>query len=104
MKYVLMFTPQEGGSEEERYEAARRAQQLLQKFTPAKSATIHQWVTRIDGQGGFSVVETDNEEDLLRDLTLWSSFVEFRCYPVIDIDRATPIVDAALRVRESLPA
>ena len=29
--------------------------------------TIYRWVTRCDGGGGFSVIETDNAENLLHD-------------------------------------
>ncbi len=104
MKYVLTFTPQVGGSETERLEAARRAQQLLQKFQPSASVNMLQWLSRIDGHGGFAFLETDNEEELFRDLTLWSTLVEFRVYPVLDINTAGPLVTAALAQRESLNA
>lgn len=104
MKFVLTFTPHEGGSEQERYESARRAQMLLQKWEPAKSANIREWVTRCDGQGGFAVLETDNEQDLLRDLALWSSFLRFEVYPVVDNTIAVPLTTAAIQAREALNA
>lgn len=102
MRYVLTFTPQTGGSEQERLESQRRAQQLISKFEPSQSVTIHQWVTRVDGDGGFAFVETGDEQALLRDLTLWGSLVQFRLYPVIDMQEATPIITQALDQREQL--
>lgn len=58
---------------------------LLAKFQPSESATIHQWVTRCGGGGGFSVLETGNAENLLHDLSIWSPYIDFQVYPVVDV-------------------
>jgi hypothetical protein len=102
LKFVLTFTTASGGSEAERFEAGQRAQALLSKWQPSKSATIREWVSRCDGNGGFSVLETDNATDLLKDLTTWSSFLEFTVYPVVDIAEATAATTEALAVRKSI--
>ena len=57
---------------------------------------------RVDGNGGFSVIETDSAEDILADLSTWSSFLDFTVYPVVDIADATPITQAALETRAGL--
>jgi hypothetical protein len=102
VKFVLAFKVQSGGSEVERFEAGKRAQALLSKWQPSKSATIREWVTRCDGNGGFSVLETDSAADLLKDLSTWSSFIEFTVYPVVDIAEATEVTAQAIATRQSI--
>jgi hypothetical protein len=102
VKFVLAFTTRSGGSEAEVHEAGKRAQALLAKWQPSPSATIREWVSRCDGNGGFSVLESDNATDLLKDLSTWSSFLEFSLYPVVDIADATPATDAAIALRDSI--
>ena len=102
MKFVLTFTTRSGGSEAEQFEAAQRAQALLSKWQPSKSATIREWLTRCDGNGGFSVIETDSATDLLKDLSTWSTFLEFAVHPVVDIGDATPVTTEALKTRASV--
>jgi hypothetical protein len=102
MKFVLAYTARSGGSEVELHEAGKRAQKLLATWQPSEAATFHEWVQRCDGNGGFAVLETDNATDLLKDLTIWSSFLEFSVYPVVDIADATPVTDQAIAVRDSV--
>ncbi len=102
MKFVFTYTTQQGGSEADRHEAGKKAQQLLETWQPSDSASILQWVSRVDGNGGFSVIETDNAENILKDLATWSSFLDFQVYPVVDIADATPVTQAALAARSAL--
>jgi hypothetical protein len=102
MKFVLTFTTRDGGSEVERFEAAKRAQALLSKWQPGPAATMREWVSRCDGNGGFAVLETDNATELLRDLTTWSSFLEFAVYPVVDVGEASAATVEAIATREAL--
>jgi hypothetical protein len=102
MKFVLTFTTREGGSEVERFEAAQRAQDLLSKWQPSTAATIREWLTRCDGNGGFCVLETDSATELLKDLSTWSSFIEFSVYPVVDIAESTPIQAEAIATRAAI--
>jgi len=102
MKFVLTFTLRGGGSEVEQFEAGKRAQALLSKWQPSPAATMREWVSRCDGNGGFAVLETDNSTELLKDLTTWSSFLEFQVYPVVDIAEAMPATAAAIATRESV--
>jgi Protein of unknown function (DUF3303) len=102
VKFVLTFTTRAGGSEVDRFEAAQRAQDLLSKWQPSKAATIREWLTRCDGNGGFCVLETDSATELLKDLSTWSSFIEFNVYPVVDIAESTPIQAEALEARAAI--
>lgn len=100
MKFVLAYTMRDGGSATDRHEAAKAAQRLLANWQPSGAATIHEWMSRCDGNGGFSVIETDDGVELLKDLSTWGTYLEFTAYPVVDIGDATPATDAAIAARE----
>ena len=36
-------------------------------------------------RGGFSIIESDSAENILKDLATWSSFLDFQVYPVLDL-------------------
>jgi hypothetical protein len=102
MKFVLAYTERSGGSAADNVASGEAAQKLLSNWTPSQAATIHQWVQRCDGNGGFSVIETDNAGELYKDLMTWTPWIEFQVYPVLDILEATPITDEALCVAKSV--
>ena len=102
MKFVLSYTVRSGGSATENVTGGEAAQKLLSNWTPNPQATIHQWVQRCDGNGGFSVIETDNAANLYKDLETWSPWLEFQLYPVLDILEATPITSEALSIARSV--
>ena len=96
MKFVLTYTARAGGTAAENIAGGESAQKLLSNWSPSPSATMHQWVARCDGQGGFAVLETDNATDLLRDLATWSPWLEFQVFPVVDLTETTAITLEAL--------
>jgi hypothetical protein len=96
MKFVIAYTTRVGGTATENITTGESAQKLLSNWSPSPSATMHQWLQRCDGQGGFAVVETDNAADLLRDLATWSPWLEFQLFPVLDIADTTAITQEAL--------
>jgi Protein of unknown function (DUF3303) len=102
MKFVLSYTERVGGSVQERVAGGEAAQKLLANWAPRDSATIHQWVQRCDGTGGFAVVETDNPADLFSDLAVWAPWLAFEVVPVLDIADATPIAQDALQKARSV--
>jgi hypothetical protein len=102
MKFVLAYTTRPGGSATENVSAGEAAQKLLANWTPSPAATIHQWLQRADGNGGFSVVETDNVGDLFKDLATWSPWLDFQVYPVLDIVDAIPLQEDALNTAKSV--
>jgi Protein of unknown function (DUF3303) len=102
MKFVLSYTVRAGGSVEERVTGGEAAQKLLANWSPSDKTTIQQWVQRCDGNGGFAVVETDDQAELFRDLAVWAPWLDFDVVPVIDIGDATPITQEALQKARSV--
>ena len=102
MKFVLAYTLRASGTASENVTGGEAAQKLLSSWTPSPQATIHQWVQRCDGGGGFSVIETDSAADLYKDLATWTPWLEFQVYPVLDLLEAVPLTGEALGVAKSV--
>ena len=102
MKFVLEYSDRSSGSVADNLAAAESAQKLLSNWTPSPAATIHQWVQRCDGGGGFAVLETDDSGALYKDLATWSPWIEFQVHPVLDILDATALTDEALAIARSV--
>jgi len=98
-KYVVQWTARDNANTPE---DARRLTDLFTKWQPAESSTFHQFVTRVDAQGGFAVVETDNPGDLLRDASLFGPWFVFESFQVMDVMEAFTIQQDALATLESL--
>jgi Protein of unknown function (DUF3303) len=101
MKFVLSYRVA-GGSVEERVAGGEAAQKLLADWAPSDAATIHQWVQRCDGTGGYAVLDTDNQSELFRDLAVWSPWLDFEVVPVLDIADATALTQEALQRARSV--
>ena len=63
-----------------------RVLQTISTWTASPGTTIHQFVVRIDGEGGFAVVESDNPADLAGTIFKFATILECTVYPVIDVD------------------
>ena len=102
MKFVLTYTQRPGGSAADNVAGGEAAQKLLSNWAPSPAATMHQWVQRCDGNGGFAVLETDNAAELYKDLATWSPWLDFQVYPVLDILQASPITSEALSIAKAV--
>lgn len=102
MKFVLAYTLRSGGSAADNVASGEAAQKLLTGWAPSPAATVHQWVQRCDGTGGFAVIETDNAAELYKDLATWSAWLEFQVHPVLDIIETMPITSEALSIAKSV--
>jgi hypothetical protein len=99
MKYVISWTARSSASSEE---DAKRSLSAFTNWTPEPSATFHQFVQRVDGDGGFAVVETDDPANILKDTMKFSPWFKYECIPVIDIMDAVSAFQGALDYRASL--
>lgn len=86
MKFMVSWTVSPGA-----------AQEAVEKFLEGGGAPqegvklLGRW-HRVDGNGGFSLYETDRAEQLFRGAVLWSELVDLETYPVIEDDQAGPIL------------
>jgi hypothetical protein len=102
MKYVLSWTPRQGGSAADNEASLKRGLDVFSKWSPAAGATFHQFVGRVDGEGGFAVVETDDPRLILGDTAKFQPFFEFHLYPVVEITEVAQIGSEAIDFRSSI--
>jgi Domain of unknown function (DUF3303) len=102
MKYVISWTSRLNGSEKENEDATRRGVEVFSKWQPPSSTTFHQFVGRLDGAGGFAVVETDNPADLLDGVSKFFPLNEFQLFPVVDFPEFMAAASDGVAFRDSL--
>ena len=98
MLFQMVWVRRDSGGED----ADKRVLSLLQKFTVPPNSTVHAWVERTDGGGGFGLVETDDPKELTAGTALFSPFFAFQTFPVLQHDEAVAVLAEAVALRESI--
>ncbi|MGZ4510632.1 MAG: DUF3303 domain-containing protein [Mycobacterium sp.] len=102
MKYVVAWTYRLNGTAAENDESLQRGLAAYSKWSPPQSTTYHQFVGRVDGAGGFAVVETDNPADLVETTSQFATILDYQIYPVIDIAEAAQALQRGVEFREAV--
>ncbi len=102
MKYVFSWTYKWNGSAAENEAGFERALQVFAKWTPPAGTTFHQFVGKLDGTGGFAVVETDNPMELADAPSKFGYFAEYRIDPVADMTEAAQVFQQGVEFRKSV--
>ncbi|MCV7060582.1 DUF3303 domain-containing protein [Mycolicibacterium vaccae] len=102
MKYAMTWTSRLGAAGKDNEEALRRALELFSKWQPPAGTTFHQFVGRVDGEGGFAIVETDNGTELLAETMKFSPFNSFQIHPVVDMDQWAQAAQQGIDYRNSI--
>ena len=102
MRYLVSWKPRSGGSGKENEAVVERSLQLFGKWSPPQGATFHQFLTRIDGEGGYAVVESADPTLVMEGPAKFGPFFEFTVTPVIDIMEGIPIANEAVEFRKSI--
>jgi len=81
MKYVVTWNTRPSATEE----TAARGLQVFSKWAPDPGSNFREFLGRVDGQGGFAVVETDDPATIAKDVAPFAGFFDFTVYPVQEI-------------------
>ena len=92
MKYLVSWTARADVS----FDDARKSLEVFSKWSPAEGATFSEFLSRLDGRGGYAVVTTDDPTSVLRDASIFSAWFDFDVTPVSDILEAVQAQQAAL--------
>lgn len=98
MKYVVTWETRASVSEE----VQARSLQVFSTWSPAEGTTFVQFVGRVDGRGGFAVVETDDVTLIARDAAIFGAFFDMSVYPVLDVEQAAQIGGEAVQFRSAV--
>lgn len=86
MKYVVTWESNPNLTEE----ASGRALEVFGKWTPSEGVDYKEFLGRVDGRGGFAVVETADAALIAKDVAPFGAWFDFCVYPVLEIaDTAT---------------
>jgi hypothetical protein len=100
MRYVVCWTMRANGTSQENEASARRNLEVFSKWTPAAEPQL--MLARLDGRGGFGVLETDDPAAVARDAAIFAPDLEVNLYPVIEVEQFVPIAQQALEFRASV--
>jgi hypothetical protein len=102
MKFVVSWKVRSGASGEGNEAATRRILDVFSKWAPPADETFHQFLGRLDGTGGFAVVETDNPDSLAEAPAKFGPYLEFEITPVQDITDTIRILSEGAAFRTSV--
>jgi Protein of unknown function (DUF3303) len=95
MKYVLTWELRPNFSEDQ----DERSLKVFGRWSPAEGTNFLEFVARVDGRGGFAVIETDDVALIARDVSVFNPFFEFNVYPVMDVRESADIAGQAIEFR-----
>jgi hypothetical protein len=98
MKYVVSWISKPGVSEVD----AQRSLDVFGKWSPLPSTAFSEFLGRLDGRGGFAVVETDDALAVLRDAAIFGAWFDFEVCPVVDIVDLVRVAGEAAEFRKSV--
>jgi hypothetical protein len=98
MKYMVSWESRQNASEENQ----ARSLQVFSKWSPSEGTTFLQFLGRIDGRGGYAVVETDDPALIAKDMAVFSAFFDMSVQPVMDIADIAMIGAEAVEFRASI--
>jgi len=102
MKFLVSWTTRDGASAEENEASVKRGLQLFSKWSPPAGATFHQFLSRMDGNGGYAVVESDDVQAIMEGPAKFSTLFAFNIVPVVDIMDAIAAGNDAIEFRDSI--
>jgi uncharacterized protein DUF3303 len=98
MKYLVSWETRANASEE----LQARSLQVFSKWSPSEGADFVQFLGRVDGGGGFAVIETDDPALIARDTAIFSAYFDMRVHPVLDIEQSAQLGAEAVQFRQSI--
>ncbi|HTU37995.1 MAG TPA: DUF3303 family protein [Acidimicrobiales bacterium] len=99
MKYVVSWTNRDTATTEA---DVKRLLTVFSKWTPSEGSTFHQFLGRLDNNGGFAVIETESPMDILRDVSKFEPWLRYEVIPVVDVQDLAGANDEGLNFRESI--
>jgi len=98
MKYLVSWESRQSASEE----TFARSLQVFSKWSPSPETTFKEFLGRVDGRGGYAVVETDNSAAIARDMAIFSAYFDMSVVPVLEIMDIAGIGAEAVEFRSSI--
>jgi Protein of unknown function (DUF3303) len=101
MKYVVAMNFLRSGSAKENKADQKELLELYAKWKPPAGMKIHEFLSRCDGGGGFTVIETDDAAELIGVTSKFAAFAEYQIYPVVEVADGVQAAQEALSFLDS---
>jgi hypothetical protein len=95
MKWILTYTPRQGGSANDQMKGLKNGLEIFEKWQPDPGMNILQFTQRMDGSMGVIIFEGD-PTTALTDLVTFSPFFDMNLSPAIDPQDLVPHEMAAM--------
>jgi len=102
MKYLVCWTQRRSGSSGEEEISEDRALKVFSKWAPHADLTIQAFLSRIDGRGGYVLLETDSADALLDGPAVFGPWLDYDIIPVVDIQDAVVATEKGREFRLSV--
>ena len=83
-------------------ESEKRGLQLFTNWTPPQGFEFKSHYACADGSGGIAIVEASSPEAIYEANTPFTSFVDFKISPIVEISAAVPILQKTNAWRDSV--
>ena len=100
-KYVLTWKYTQG-SAQENHQDVKKLLDTFAKWQQPVDQDWQQFVQRVDLQGGYAIIETDNPAGLHAEVAKFMTWSEFEVIPVLDIADSVALVQHGVEYRESV--
>ena len=101
-KYLLSWKTRTGGSAQQNHDDGKAVLAAFAKWQMPAGQTWSEFLSRIDGEGGFAVIETDDQAGLLDGVSKFTTWLQFDIVPVVDIMDGVAVLAAGAEFRESV--
>lgn len=93
MKYVISWETRQNSSPETQAQSLT----VFSKWAPNPGVTFHEFLSRVDANGGYAVVETDDPRLIAHDMAIFGSWFDMRVHPVLEIGDGAAIGGEAVQ-------
>ena len=101
-KYLMSWKTRAAGTAQQNHDDGKSILDAFAKWQIPDDQNYKEFLSRVDGEGGFAVIETDNQAGLLDGVSKFLTWLEFDIVPVVDIMDAVSVLAAGAEYRESI--
>jgi hypothetical protein len=101
-KYLVTWKARQGGTAQQAHDDAKKNLATFAKWKPPAGQDFQQFLARVDGQGGYAVVETNDMASLADGPTKFGTWFDFEIIPVLDVTDGVAQLEAGIKFRESI--
>jgi len=101
-KYLMSWKNRAGSSAQQNHDDGKSILETFAKWQTPADQKWSEFLMRVDGGGGFAVIETADQAGLMDGVSKFITWLEFDIVPVVDIMDGVPVLAAGTEFRESV--